>query len=269
MGVCLDLDGTTLTSQQTLSPRTIASVRSAHAAGMEIVIATGRPAPSVQQFIDELDLALVCICFNGAATMRLSPGGEPRVLATIPATHPEAVVECVDRLALGCISACHPSTSYARPRSPAEASLLEEYEGLEGTQQERVASIESRLEGVLKLVAICGQGAVGAKAALASAEIGDRVRVVPAEMHVEFLAPEANKGAALEALYPRRDLERFVAIGDNVNDLEMLAVVGTGIAMRNAKEAVKARADRVCEHTNDEDGVALELEAMVANVQQQ
>ena len=50
---------------------------------------------------------------------------------------------------------------------------------------------------------------------------------------------------------------------DNNNDVEMLAAVGEGVAMGNALERVKAKADRVSAWTNEQDGVARELEAMV------
>jgi len=49
----------------------------------------------------------------------------------------------------------------------------------------------------------------------------------------------------------------------NNNDKEMLELVGEGVAMRNAKESIKAIANRVSEWTNDDEGVARELEVLL------
>ena len=50
-----------------------------------------------------------------------------------------------------------------------------------------------------------------------------------------------------------------VAFGDAQNDIPMLRAAGTGVAMGNATEAVKAAADEVT-HSNNEDGIATWLE---------
>jgi hydroxymethylpyrimidine pyrophosphatase-like HAD family hydrolase len=53
-------------------------------------------------------------------------------------------------------------------------------------------------------------------------------------------------------------LDDALAIGDNLNDLDMLAAAGCGVAMGNAPETVKAVAARVTA-SNDAEGVALAL----------
>ncbi|WP_455757418.1 Cof-type HAD-IIB family hydrolase [Sulfurimonas sp.] len=58
------------------------------------------------------------------------------------------------------------------------------------------------------------------------------------------------------------DLEKLTVFGDNFNDVGMFELAGTSVAMFNAQEGVKELADRVLEHTNDEDGVAKYLEAL-------
>ena len=57
----------------------------------------------------------------------------------------------------------------------------------------------------------------------------------------------------------------MVAFGDADNDKEMLESVGVGVAMANATAVAKTAAARVSEFTNDENAVALEIEAMVAS----
>jgi hydroxymethylpyrimidine pyrophosphatase-like HAD family hydrolase len=65
-------------------------------------------------------------------------------------------------------------------------------------------------------------------------------------------------GEEIMALRP----ENVMAIGDDFSDLEMLEYAGIGVAMGNAPEAVKARADWVTT-TIEKDGVARALERWV------
>jgi hydroxymethylpyrimidine pyrophosphatase-like HAD family hydrolase len=53
--------------------------------------------------------------------------------------------------------------------------------------------------------------------------------------------------------------ERSLAFGDNYNDLEMIANLGHGVAVGNAKDEVKAAADQIAD-TGKNDGVAKTLE---------
>jgi hydroxymethylpyrimidine pyrophosphatase-like HAD family hydrolase len=53
--------------------------------------------------------------------------------------------------------------------------------------------------------------------------------------------------------------ENVVAFGDGWNDLEMLQIVGEGVAMGNADEELKKIVGRTCD-TNDNDGIAKYLE---------
>ena len=58
------------------------------------------------------------------------------------------------------------------------------------------------------------------------------------------------------------DLEKLTVFGDNFNDIGMFELANTSVAVANAQEGVKARADIVLAHTNDEDGVAKYLEGL-------
>lgn len=81
---------------------------------------------------------------------------------------------------------------------------------------------------------------------------------------VEILPPGASKGAGVAWLLQRLGVDpgACMAMGDGENDVEMLRLVGLGVAMGNAVEAASAAADA---HTapNDEDGVARAIEKYV------
>ncbi len=72
----------------------------------------------------------------------------------------------------------------------------------------------------------------------------------------EIVPKGVNKGSALEIVSEMLEIDHkdIIAFGDNENDVEMLQLAGTGVAMGNAPEHVKSTADMVTD-TNDNDGV--------------
>jgi hydroxymethylpyrimidine pyrophosphatase-like HAD family hydrolase len=85
---------------------------------------------------------------------------------------------------------------------------------------------------------------------------------------LDLLPPGCSKGAALHSLASIRGLERnqIMAIGDNLNDLEMLEYAGRAVVMANASQEVRQLAQRrgwEITASNDEDGVAQAVEEVV------
>jgi Cof subfamily protein (haloacid dehalogenase superfamily) len=86
---------------------------------------------------------------------------------------------------------------------------------------------------------------------------------------LDLMPPGISKGWALEKLAARLGVERkeVMAIGDNWNDLEMLEWAGQGVIMGNAALELRTKARMrgwKQAPTNDNDGVAVVLEAAVA-----
>ena len=79
-----------------------------------------------------------------------------------------------------------------------------------------------------------------------------------------ILHPQADKshGIASVSEYAGFDLEKLTVFGDNFNDIGMFDLAGTSVAMANAQEGVKDKADIILEHNNDEDGVAKYLQGL-------
>lgn len=77
-----------------------------------------------------------------------------------------------------------------------------------------------------------------------------------------ILHPEGDKAHALTKVmeYLERDTNDVTVFGDSVNDIGMFRLAGTSVAVSNALDEVKAVADVVLPHSNDEDGVARYLE---------
>jgi len=77
-----------------------------------------------------------------------------------------------------------------------------------------------------------------------------------------ILHPQGDKAHALSTVleYLGRDSSDVTVFGDSVNDIGMFKLAGTSVAVYNALEEVKAVADVVLPHSNDEDGVARYLD---------
>ena len=73
---------------------------------------------------------------------------------------------------------------------------------------------------------------------------------------VDIIPKDCGKGNAVNEVlkYYGFSKEEAIAFGDGENDIEMLEAAGTGIAMGNAKDAVKERADLICKSV-EEDGI--------------
>ena len=78
-----------------------------------------------------------------------------------------------------------------------------------------------------------------------------------------LLHPEGDKAHAMQKVmeYLGRGHEEITVFGDSVNDLGMFKLAGTSVAVSNALDEVKALADIILPHSNDEDGVAKYLKS--------
>ncbi|WP_425336686.1 HAD family hydrolase [Streptomyces profundus] len=261
-----DLDGTLLRHDHTVSPRTSAALAAAHAAGIEVVFATGRPARWMGVVSDHLHGQGLAVCGNGAAVVDLRNGGQLIEVRPLPRENALAVVHA--------LRAAAPGVAFAVERT---VGIHQEpgYPPLTMDPAIEVAPVEKLLaEGaayrgapVLKLLAHHDTLDPDVFLALArehTDQWASTTRSSPDAL-LEISAPGVSKASTLALRCQRAgiDRDRVVAFGDMPNDLEMLSWAGTGYAMANAHPAVLAATER---HTasNEDDGVALVIERLLA-----
>lgn len=279
--IAVDIDGTLLPSPGRLvSPRNCRALRDAEAAGIEIVIATGRRQAYAMPLIEPVGLkpGTVFITSNGTVTRTM--GGEridrlllpvQTALALCPALRPfGTTVFTFDREGPGELVLESVEALNARVSLWAEAnrSSILEVRPLERAFDDGEAPVQSMVCGGVEEMRRAEQW-------LAKSELAPHVELHRTEYPsrdltiLDILPPGCSKGSALRRLAKKRGLapEEVVAIGDNWNDLEMLEFAGRAVVVANgAPDLVDLARRRRWEiaPANDEDGVAQVIEGLLA-----
>jgi Cof subfamily protein (haloacid dehalogenase superfamily) len=268
--IAIDIDGTLMPSTgPRISPRNCAALRAAEAAGIEIVIATGRRQAYAMPLIAQVGLSedSVMISSNGAVVRGFDGGLLDRRFLPVEAARRLCValrgygtlVFTFDREGAGALVIESLKQLHARIDRWVDANrpYLVEVQPIERAFD----AGEEPIQGM-----ICGtvEEMLTAERELLLSDVAGQIA-----MHrTDLLPPGCSKGAALHSLASIRGLERnqIMAIGDNLNDLEMLEYAGRAVVMANASQEVRQLAQRrgwEITASNDEDGVAQAVEEVV------
>jgi Cof subfamily protein (haloacid dehalogenase superfamily) len=253
--LALDVDGTLMRSDNTLSDANRRAVARALAAGWRVVLATGKPPWAIAPLARALGLPGPHVVANGAATW--SAAGGTRLRAEIGRAD---AVRALEFAAAGGTprAVSGPNGVFVEDGWGAEAvdRALAEVGEAPAT---RVASALAAEPHLWKVITIrrAGEGTPEAEAPPLATALW--VRTAPP--FFEAVPRGASKAAALQDLCAGWGVgpERVLAFGDSDNDIEALRWAGVGVAMGQAAERVRRAADMVTA-TNDQDGVALMLE---------
>jgi Cof subfamily protein (haloacid dehalogenase superfamily) len=278
--IAIDIDGTLMPSTgPRISPRNCAALRAAEAAGIEIVIATGRRQAYAMPLIAQVGLSedSVMISSNGAVVRGFDGGLLDRRFLPVEAARRLCValrgygtlVFTFDREGAGALVIESLKQLHARIDRWVDANrpYLVEVQPIERAFD----AGEEPIQGM-----ICGtvEEMLTAERELLLSDVAGQIAMHRTEYParnlsiLDLLPPGCSKGAALHSLASIRGLERnqIMAIGDNLNDLEMLEYAGRAVVMANASQEVRQLAQRrgwEITASNDEDGVAQAVEEVV------
>ena len=263
--LALDIDGTVVNSRHELGPQTQQAILRAKAAGVEIVLATGRRYSRVLPLVESLDISVPVITASGA-------------LIKDPSGHRTLFCAEFDTAALGQML----STIHARGYDPVVYSDTF-HEGFDyyclrtEVQQPELAEFLARNAGFERLwpellsrppAGVFAGFAMGTRQQMLDLEadlqekLGEHlyVHVLRSPRYTGFMCEIAPAGVSKWAGVLRLagdwgiSAEEICAVGDDVNDIPMIEGAGLGVAMANAVDEVKAAADRICP-SNDDDGL--------------
>lgn len=277
--LALDIDGTLVGRDLVLRERTIAAVRAARARGVRVSLVTGRMASSAMRFVAQLGLDDPVVAYQGAL-IRAMPARErfERWKASGADALPPPVGRALRHTPLPAAVARETVLwSRAKGLDPhanhlerfiirADDPRIEDYSAFMGARAELVPDLPAALTHPVTKVLAVGE------AALPLALLDDARRdfagradaTISHPRFLEFVAPGVSKGRALRWLARRAGvpIEHTMAIGDQWNDLEMLAAAGHGVAMPSAPFAVREAADYLAPPV-EEEGAATVIEALV------
>lgn len=252
-----DLDGTLLNAQHTLSARVQHAFLQAKQQGKFVTFATGRNFTSSLPIMQTLPPNVPVILYNGARVETLLPRQTLyaknlrneqalKAFALQQQFHMEMLLYLDDDI-------------FVSDVTPA----IQEFMNIALAPCTPVGDLPRFLgdRDPIKLLAI-GQPEELARYARAYRALdSDAVLVCSQSHYLEILPSGVSKGNALKYLADYLDvpLQEIIAVGDNLNDVEMLSEAGLGVAMGNAHPDLKKVADHVTD-SNDNDGVATLIE---------
>lgn len=266
-----------------ISERNCRALREAEAAGIQVVIATGRRQAYASPLIEPTGLMADTVMITSNGTVTRSLGGEPidrfllpvetaRELCPVLRRFGGTTVFTFDREGPGelVVESVVQVRAQIAAWIDANRRWIAEVNPLERAFDSGEAPVQGMVCGTVEAMRDAAEwleaSAMAAKIELHRTEYPVRDLAI-----LDILPPGCSKGVALRRLAERQGIgrEEIMAVGDNFNDLEMLEYVGQPVVMANAApdlvRMVRERGWRLTA-TNDEDGVARILERVVESV---
>lgn len=281
--VYLDMDGTALGTDHQVRPATVEALRRYQACGGRVGIATGRTLEQVEPFLDDVAPSLPLVLYNGGLSV------DPKTREIVAVRHlPSDVVVRVLEVGAGNADVqgivVHGATESWIDRSTEEldrelaAGLIRPTGvlakgALAGTPDlrpgEQPADVKDppRTETpgpAVKVMLLTYAGKVDAVARQVGDAVGTDARsLVTSPRTVEVVPNGVNKAVGILAALSQAGIDpaQVLVFGDSGNDVEMLSVVGIGIAMGNCRpEACDAAMLRI--GNNGTDAIAQVIERL-------
>ena len=244
-----------------LHARTRAAIAATRAAGIHVVLVTGRMFQAVRPYALEAGLDDPVVCYQGAVVAEPVSGRWLRHVP-IPLELARETIAAVNEAGFG-LNCYVDDELYVAEVTP-EARRYADFQHLE------LHAVGDLLEWLdqapTKLVVIEDPEVLDDLKQRMLVRFDGRLYISKSLPYfLEFASPDVTKAAGLDFLSEHVGFsrERTVAFGDGENDVELIDWAGYGVAVANAHDRVKEVADFVCPSV-DEEGVAQVLEAFLA-----
>ncbi|HEY6055792.1 MAG TPA: Cof-type HAD-IIB family hydrolase [Gaiellaceae bacterium] len=258
--IASDFDRTLVGQDALLHPRTRDALRAASAAGLRVVVVTGRMFRSVRPYLLEAGLHDPVICYQGAVVADPVTGDWLR--------HEPIPLELAKEAIAAVEQAGYPLNCYVDDELyvAEETEWSRRYAEFQNLPVTAVGELLQWIEKPpTKLVAVEAPEVLDRFEVEMKARFGDRLYISKSLPYfLEFASPLVTKASGLEFLAEHLGFtaEDAVAFGDGENDVELVDWAGYGVAVANAHRRVLEVADWVCPPV-DEEGVAQAIEAFL------
>lgn len=243
--ISLDLDGTLLKSDHSISTRNLKAIEYCQNHNIETVVATGRPPRFTMPYLPSVLTNEYCICYNGA---KIFYRGQVIDETFIHEDVIIALFNFIEKQGLFRYAVESDDVIYAN------FDLTDAWH----LDSKSIEAIEN-YKRICKILIMNDSFPVD----LLREHFSEACNIMETDGNklIEIVAKGVSKFHAIEKVVQRMgiSIQEVIAFGDDHNDLEIIEGVGLGVAMGNAVDRVKKQADRItC--TNEEDGVAMILE---------
>lgn len=247
--VALDLDGTLLDDNLGISQRTKETIKSLVSRGINVALVSGRMLRAVQLISDNLEIEVPIVAYNGGKV--IIPGENEMFSKKIPLAEALKVIKYGEERNLYvkvyiddvlCI------------KEPDKASLA--FAKSRNIDYKVIGKLSDNVSADVNMIVIYYKknmnGIVDEKLkninVTVTASVSNTIDVIPMGM-------SKDKGLMMIANHLNVERENILAMGNGLNDLEMLKYAGIGIAMKNSDSSLLKIWDNVSEYSNNEDGV--------------
>jgi Cof subfamily protein (haloacid dehalogenase superfamily) len=260
--MAVDIDGTLLDSKGKLTEETKKAIKLGVDNGLIFTISTGRPIQGVEHLNSLLNLDLPFITYNGAIVVmgkskkvlyeRNLTFEDAKVIVDLGRKYKTTMIIWADNKLF--VTEINDRTEKYKEISKVEPVLINNIDGLikNGVTKilwyDEIEKIEEYQAEMVKF-------------------LDGRVNYHTSNpMFLEFVDINASKAIALEKIGEHYGISQgeMIAVGDGLNDLSMIEYAGLGVAMANAGQIIREKADFIT-LSNDEDGVAHVIYKFVLN----
>ncbi|RYG72593.1 HAD family phosphatase [Lentibacillus lipolyticus] len=260
--IAVDLDGTLLTDDKTISERNRQTIQTAINNGHIVVIATGRPHRASIDYYHMLGLDTPMVNFNGALIHHPTDDKWDVLHNPMPVRTAKRIVDACYDLSVHNIVAEVMDHVYV---DQYDKQIMDIFQATRQDSPFTIGSLRNKLQvdPTSLLIHPKEENIQSIRTHLDDyhAELIEHRKWGAPWNIIEIVKKGLNKAVGLEkiAYYYHIPKERIIAFGDEDNDLEMLDFAGTGVAMGNAIDELKAVSKHVTD-TNEQDGISLFLE---------
>ena len=249
--VAVDMDGTLLTNEKKILPETKKALLKAYNKNTIICISTGRAFPAIKKYLDELEINIPLILYNGSRVMmsRESDLLFNRVIDLETAKKVYKIISdkngtcCFWRNDVCYFNKDNEYTEYYHKLTTINPIIIDEI------KDDLFSDINKFIwfGTVENLDIVQKEYLIGVEGINYFKSHSNLLEIVPTNV---------SKGNTLKSLIEKLGISReeVIAIGDDENDISMIQFAGLGVAMKNAKESVKNIADFITD-SNEENGV--------------
>ena len=262
--IVLDLDGTLTNSRKEITPRTKQALMQAQAKGIYVVLASGRPTYGIMPLAEELELKKYggfILAFNGGKIINCT---DSAVLFEQKLDEKLVPLLYVEALKAGMAILTYQGEGIAA--TDKENRYVQEEAFINKMPVVQYNDFLSQLVYPVNKCLIVGDPSPLHELELRLAEkMEGKMEVYrSAEYFIECVPRGIDKARSIDRLITTLGIRReeIIACGDGYNDLSMIHFAGLGVAMANAAEDIRQKADFIT-LSNEEDGVAHVVEQFI------